>query len=168
MTDQAPNGPLDLLARDVSILKTELSKINKRLDEMDAFTLKILHTMKRGEESFDLRVARAQYNLYSGLAHSIEHSIEDYSDRLKARQRGFEVQVVDGKTVLENADTIQVAKNAEGGFDYSPASRPDEINNFGTEALTRYFEETPSLFESRSVILVNVLTEVLPEVPTNG
>lgn len=168
MTDQAPNAPLDLLARDVSILKTELSKINKRLDEMDSFTLKILHTLKRGEESFDLRVARAQYNLYSGLAHSIEHSIDDFTERLKSRQRGFDVEVVDGKTVLENADTIQVAKNAEGGYDYSPASRPDEISNEGTEAFTHYFNENPEVFGDRSVILVNVLAEALQEATANG
>lgn len=159
MVDQSPNSPLDMLARDVAFIKTELTKIQRRLDESDQFTLKILATMKRGEETFDLRVARAQFNLFSGLTHSLEHSIEDYTTRLLARQRGFEVQVVDGKTVLENAETIQVAKRADGGYDYSPAAQPDEINNASTEVFSQYFDENPSVFGDRKVILVNVLTE---------
>lgn len=168
MTDQTPDSPIDRLAKDIGIIKQELRKINKRLDETDAFTLKLLHTLKIGEDTFDLRVARAQYNLFSGLAHTIEHSIEDYSAQLRKRRYGFEIHVVDGKSVLENAQTIQVVKNTEGGYDYSPAAFPDEINNDGTEPFTKYFNENPEVFGDRNVILINVLTEApLPEVSEN-
>ncbi len=164
MTDLSPNGTLDRLAQDINIIKTEIAKIQKRLEAQDAFTFKILSTIKLTEETFDLRVARAQYNLYSGLAHSIEHSIEDFTERLQAQRRGFEVHVVDGKSVLENGDTIRVTKRPDSGYDYSPASQPDEINNTGTEALSKYFDEDPSVFGDRDVILINVLTkEPLPE-----
>lgn len=171
MTDMTPNSPFDRLAQDIGIVKQELIKIQKRLDEADAFTIKLLHTLKRGEETFELRVARAHYNLYSGLTHSLEHSIEDYSRQLEARIRGFEVQVVDGKTVTETAQTIQVAKTADGGYDYSPAAFPDEINNEGTEPFSKYFDEHPEVFGGRTVILVNVLSDIPPpqqEVPENG
>lgn len=172
MTDQSPNSPFDRLAQDVNYIKMELTKIQSRLNEMDSFTLKILHTLKRGEETFDLRVARAQYNLFAGLTHNLEHSIEDYSNRLQARIRGFEVHVVDGKTVLENSDTIQVTKKSDGGYDYSPAAEPDKINNVGTEAFSRYFDENPDVFGTKTVILVNILTEVplttQSEVPEHG
>ncbi|ABY62951.1 hypothetical protein ST201phi2-1p119 [Pseudomonas phage 201phi2-1] len=167
MIDTSPNGQLDRLAQDVAYIKMELTKLNKRLDESDTFTLKILHTLKRGEETFDLRIARSQYNLFAGLAHSLEHSIEDFTSRLQARQRGFEVHVVDGKTVLENSDTIQVARVTEDTYDYSPAATPDEINNVGTEPFTKYFNEHPEVFGDRKVILVNILTEQLPEVPVD-
>lgn len=166
MTDNTPNSPLDRLAQDLGVIKQELIKIQKRLDAADTFTLKLLQTLKRSEETFDVRVARAQYNLFAGLTHSLEHSLDEYTRQVEARMRGFEVEVVDGKTVLENGSTIQVAKNAEGGYDYSPAAFPDEINNQGTEPFSKYFEDHPEIFGERTVLLVNVLSELPPKVPT--
>lgn len=170
MTDTSPNSPYDRLTQDITGIKRELDKINQRLNEMDVFSLKLLGILKRGEESFALRVARAQLSLYSGLTHSLEHSISDYTDQLAAQIRGFEVHVVDGDKVVENELTILVTKKSEGGFDYSPAKDPFAINNQGTEAFTQYFQEHPELFGTEDRILVNVLSTVPPtpqEVPAN-
>jgi len=167
MTDTSSNVQLESLVEDVAFIKSELSKLNKRLNEADTITLKILHVLKRSEETFNIRVARAQLDLFSGLTHSLEHSIEDYTKHLQAQQRGFEIQVVDGITVLENEETIQVTRVTEDTYDYSPAVKPNEVNNVGTEPFTKYFNENPDVFGDRNVILINVLAPRSPEVPVD-
>jgi hypothetical protein len=171
MTDTSPNSPFDRLTQDVAALRRELDKINKRLDETDLFSLELLKILKSSEESFTLRVARAQLSLYSGLTHSLEHSIEDYADKLAAKIRGFEVQVVDDEKVVENNLTILVTRREDGGFDYAPVSDPSAINNQGTEPFTKYFQENPAVFGDKAVLRVNVLSTVpapTQEVPADG
>lgn len=157
MSEMTPNSPLDMLAKELAIVKMELIKLNRRLDENDQFSLKILQTLKISEETFDIRVARSHHNLLSHMTHSLEHSIESHADEIKARKRGFTVLVVNGKDVLENDETIQVTKLKEGGYDYSRAAEPLEVNNQGTESFSKYFDEHPEVFGERQTILVNVL-----------
>lgn len=170
MTEMTPNSPLDKLSQEVANLRREVANLNKRIEESDVFTQRILATLKVSEETFDLRVARSQLNMYAGLTHSLEHSIEDYVAELKSRQRGFEVLVVNGKDVLENADTIMVTKTKDG-YDYSKVTDPTVICNEGTELFNKYFDENPNVFGDRDVILVNLLAPAVNqqsvEVPTD-
>lgn len=159
MTDMTPNSPLDKLAQHISIMQSELIKINKRLDETDAFMLKVLQLLKQGEETFDLRVARAQYNMFSGLTHTLEHSIDAHVESLKSMKRGFDVEVVDGVNVIENAETIKVVKT-ESGYDYSRAADEDNVDNTGTELFSKYFDENPQVFGERNSILINITTSL--------
>lgn len=160
-----PDSTLDILSRDVSTLKQEVVRLNGRLAESDKLILKLLTLLKKSEETFDVRVARSLYNVFNGVSHNLEHSIDHYTEQLKQHDRGFNVDVVDGKTVLENDESIVVTKRTDGGYDFAKATEPDVILNEGTEVFANYFNEYPQVFGDRTEIMVNVTTHLQPAKP---
>lgn len=165
MTEQIlPNSSLDRIAQDVAFIKMELRKFDARISDIEQFNLRILQTLKRSEETFDLRVARSQFNVFAHISHSLEHTIEAYQKQLAELYRGFTVEVVDGKLVVPNSESIIVTKVGDGEYNYAKATDPDTINNEGTEPFTRYFNENPEVFGERKEIVVNISTMVrVPE-----
>lgn len=159
MTDVTPNSPIDVLTQEVRSVQDLLRRINDRLDSSDRIFHKLLQSLKISEETFELRVAKAQVNLYAGLTHSLEHSIEDLTSRLRVSRYGFEVAVVDGVNVLETPESILVTKRQDG-YDFSRATEPTVIDNTGGDPLVRYFDENPEVFGGRESIVINVFAEV--------
>lgn len=156
MTDVTPDSQIDQLTQEVAHLKQELTRVNARMRESDATILKILQLLKTTEETFTVRVVRELFNVFSGVTHNLEHSIEHYSELVSAARRGFTVDVVDGKNHTENAETIVVTKVTEDTYNYAKASDPDTILNEGTEPFTAYFNSNPDVFGDRREILINV------------
>lgn len=157
MTEQIqPNSPIDRIAQDIAHIKMELRKYDTRLAELEQFNLRMLETLKRSEETFDLRVARSQFNVFAHITHSLEHTIEDYQRQLVDSYRGFTIEVVNGKSVLPNDQSIIVTKAGDGTYNYARATDPDVINNEGCEPFSRHFNENPELFGERKEIVVNI------------
>lgn len=159
MSENKPNGLLDRIAQDIASLRQEVRRLALQVVEQEKFNVKMLQTLQRGEETFELRVARAQFNVFNHVAHSLEHTIEAYQNQLSALYRGFDVEVVNGETVVENAESVVVRKR-EGGYDYSRAVDPDVIQNEGTEIFSKYFDENPQVFGDRTEIMVNISTHL--------
>lgn len=155
--DFLPDGPLDILARDVADLKRSVIAMTKRHQELDATILKILQTFKRGEESFDVRVARVLRNVMSGMVHELDHSIESTANAIAQLERGFDVYPVDGKTVLENERTILVTRTEDGGYNYALARDPENIMNEGCDPFSEFFNKNPEIFGDKKELLVNII-----------
>ncbi len=157
MTDQTPGSPADLATIDLHTIKMGQIKLEQRMQALDATILKILQLFKRGEEAFEVRVSRVLSNAFKGIAHDLDHSIEDYSKAISQLERGFDIYLVDGETVKENEKTIQVTKREDGGFDFALASDPETLLNEGTEPFAQWFAENPAVMGERNEVLVNII-----------
>lgn len=155
--DTTPNSPFDQLAQDVASIKQTQADIQKRLNEFDGTILKILKLFKSGEESFEVRVARVLSNTFKGLTDNLDHSIEDAAKGVAALERGFDIYPVDGKTVLENEQTVVVTKTPEGGYNYALARDPESVLNEGCEPFSEFFDANPQVFGERTELLVNII-----------
>lgn len=152
-----PNSQLDVIAQDVSQLKQDVAQLTRRLKDFDVTILKILQTFKRGEEAFELRVARVLRNTLGGIVDNLDQSINAHAEAISQLERGFDIYPVDGETVKENAQTILVRKRDDGEYDYSKASDPDTIINEGCGPFSKFFNDNPSVFGDRKQLLVNIV-----------
>lgn len=155
--DTSPNSPFDQLSQDVASIKTDQSRIQKRLEELDVTILKILKLFKAGEEAFEVRVARVLSTTLKGLTDNLDHSIEGAAEGVAQLERGFDIYPVDGHTIKENEKTILVTKKPEGGYDYALASDPTSILNEGCGPFSEFFDANPKLFGDRKELLVNII-----------
>lgn len=160
MIDQAKQ--IDDLAIKIENLTRYNEQLEQRSTSQDGIIKAILETMKKGEDLFELRVSRVLHGLMKGLTHQLEHSIEHAQDELRLEQQGFNIMVVDGVKVKEGPQTILVTKT-ETGYDYSPASAPENVQNEGTETFSNYFNNNPQVFGDATELLVNI--EVLAREP---
>lgn len=148
-------------AREIDTLKDRCASLERGIEQ-------ILKIMQKSEELFELRSSRVLHNLFSGLCHNLEHSIEHAQHELRLENQGFDIQVVNGVTVKESANTILVVKKEEGQYDFSPAGDPENVMNEGTEPFVDYFEKNPQVFGDKTELLVNIIALAAPakaEVP---
>lgn len=160
--DSKANSPLDKLSQQVAQLRSDVSKLTTHQRTYDQTILKVLQTLKIGEEAFELRVARVLRNVLDGVVHDLDHKIAETQANLERLARGFDIFVVDGETVKENAQTMRVTKLEEPGkYLYAKVTDPAGTNHTeGTQQFTPFFEAHPELFADRDEILVNVIAYV--------
>lgn len=154
-TPTTPDSAFDQLVQKFNDLQLEHNQLKQRADVNDRVIKQLLNILKKGEETFDLRVGRVLHNCFNGLAHNLEVSLRGLTAELQAAEKGLFVDVVDGQNIKENADTIIVRKT-ETGFDYSRVTTPHVVENDGTEAISVYLVEHPELFVDRNEILINL------------
>lgn len=144
-------------------LTREIERLKSRAESQENVTKAILETMKRGEELFELRSSRVLLDIFKGLTHNLEHSIEHAQEQLRLETQGFDIKVVDGVETKEGAHSIIVRKT-ETGYDFSAVVDPDNVQNENTEAFVQYFESNPQVFAGRDEIVVNITMLVRPPV----
>lgn len=152
MTDKTID---DLLIMNEKLTRT-VEVLSERTNSAENAVKSILEIMKKGEELFELRASRVLLNIFHGLTHQLEHSIEHAQEELRLESQGFDIQVIDGVKVKENANTILVVKKAEGQYDFSTAADPTTVMNENTEAFVAYFERNPQVFGEQTEVLVNI------------
>lgn len=170
MNDQLPGSPGDQTIIDLHTIKRSLMKIEQRMNDFDQTILKILQLFKRGEDAFDVRVSRVLSNSFKGIAHNLDHAVENYARSIAQLERGFDIYVVDGETVKETEKTIVVTKLDDGKYNFALASDPETYLNEGTEPFVVWFNENPHVMGERNEILVNIVaytTKAQAETPTD-
>lgn len=160
---QAPVEKEDQVVIRQERLTRELETLKERVASVEKSVEQVLMILQKSEQLFELRASRVLHNIFSGLTHNLEHSIEEAQQELRIDTQGFDIQVVNGTTVKENANTIQVVKREDGGYDFSAASNPDVVHNEQTETFCQYFDKNPEVFGDKTVILVNIIVAQPPE-----
>ena len=160
--DSKANSPVDQLSQQVAMIRRGLDQVIEQQRTYDKTILKILQTLKIGEEAFELRVARVLRNVLDGTVHDLDHKISETQANLEKLARGFDIFVVDGETVKENAQTMRVTKLDEAGqYLFARVNDPEGANHTeGTQQFIPFFEAHPELFADRKEILVNVIAYV--------
>lgn len=144
----------------VERLTREVEGFKQRLESQEGIIKQILETMKKGEELFELRASRVLCNIFKGLTHQLEHSIEDAQNALRLETQGFDIQIVDGVHVKEGPMSIVVTRHKkEDGtylYDYAAAAEPEKVHNEGTETFNKYFDTNPTVFGDETELMVNI------------
>lgn len=154
--ENTPNSELDKIGQELNAYKQREVVLTDRVAKLESTILRLLETMKRSEESFELRSARVLVKVLGNVTHELEHTIETTAEALAQLDRGFDIFVVDGHTVQENSNTILVRKT-ENGYDYAIASNPDKIINEQTEPFSKWFDAHPDVFGEKTELLVNII-----------
>lgn len=149
------NNDLDKVTIQLAKLQKEFAQLQKDYAGQTQITKSILETMQSSENLFELRCSRVLHNLLVGMAHQLEHVIEDSQQQLRLETQGFDIQVVNGTTVKEGPHSIIVTKR-DNTYDYSAVIDPDNIQNENTETFNKYFDRFPEIFGDRTELIVNI------------
>lgn len=153
MTDLAQREDAQLIQ--IERLQRTVEQLKARAESQEDVVKAILETMKKGETLFELRCSRVLLDIFKGLTHNLEHSIEHAQEDFRLQEQGFDIVVIDGKTNKENPASILVRKT-EKGYDYSPAADPENVMNENTAAFSMYFDRNPQIFGDETELLVNI------------
>lgn len=165
--DTTPDSQFDKVVQEVNTLKQGMVTVVKRIEGIEDSVLRVLQSVQRTENSFELRIAETLHHVLSNVVHELGHSIDKTKEQLAQLERGFDIFPVDGKTVHETPGSVLVRKTGEGTYDFAMSSAPDEIKNEGTERFVKWFNENPSVMADRNEITVNIIAYTKAVRPTH-
>lgn len=155
--DTTPDSQFDKLAQKVNALELGITTVVKRVASVEDTMLRLLDTIKRREDSAELRISQTLHRVLSNVVHELGHSIDVTKEQLAQLERGFDIFPVDGHTVQENSKTVLVRRTSPTTYDFAMANDPGKVMNEGTERFTAWFNENPDVMGERDEMLVNVV-----------
>lgn len=153
---------IEQLKTKVSELEAKIENLYERLTLTEHTTAKTLSTVIKAEQLNELNATMVLKKSFESVLFAINRSLNDMREHVKATNRDYKIEVVDGVNERQQDSTIFVTKESEG-YSYHKAENPDNKITKGLDTFDEYFNNHPELFNESATIAVNIYQGVPSE-----